>query len=46
MDWAQWAPLNPWESKSWTDGHRIGESGVTTDADMRECVLGLNIMSK
>jgi hypothetical protein len=31
------APLNPWESGSRTDGHRVGENGVTNSQDTREC---------
>jgi hypothetical protein len=36
-DWAQLAPLNPWESGSPTDGHRVGENGVTNRQDTRGC---------
>jgi hypothetical protein len=31
------APLNPWESGSQTDGHRVGKNGVTNRQDTREC---------
>jgi hypothetical protein len=36
MDRAQAGPLNPWESGSQTDRHRVGENRQT-DADTKEC---------
>ena len=38
-------PCNPWESRSGTDDHRVGESWPT-DKAMRETVLNLNVLSK